>query len=66
MQRGLERRLEVAGSGDVSSRTFAAGARTVRLSAAEAQGRPLVIYVDAPTGALLDLLDVGATRVDER
>jgi hypothetical protein len=66
MQRGLERRLEVAGSGDVSSRTFAAGARTVRLSAAEAQGRPLVIYVDAPTGALLDVLDVGATRVDER
>lgn len=65
MQQGIERRLEVGGVGEATSRTFSARGRTVQLSTAEVAGRPLVIYVDVPAGISPALVDISALRIDE-
>jgi hypothetical protein len=40
------------------SRTYEAGGRTFRLSMAEVGGRAVVLYVDVPTGAPTDVIDL--------
>ena len=42
---------------DGSSRTYDAPGRTIQVRSAEVDGRPVVLYVDVPTGAPLDVLD---------
>lgn len=65
MQRGIERRFEVGGVGEATSRMFNARGRTVQLSTVEVAERPLVIYVDAPAGVSPALVDIAALRIDE-
>ncbi len=65
MQRGIERRLEVTGTGEATSRTFSARGRTFQLSTVEVAARPLVLYVDAPAGVSPALVDLSALRLDE-
>ena len=40
------------------SRTYEVAGRTLRLSTAEVSGRPVVLYVDVPSGAPTDVLDM--------
>jgi hypothetical protein len=46
-------------SADDASRTYDAAGRTIRLTTAEVDGRPAVLYVDVPTGAATDVIDLG-------
>ena len=39
-------------------RVYDAGGRTIQISAAEVNGRPVVLYVDVPTGAPTNVLDL--------
>jgi hypothetical protein len=50
---GIEKRFGVKAvtSANKSEKSYSAGDRSLRLTATEAQGRPLVIYVDVPRGA---------------
>jgi hypothetical protein len=65
MTRGIERRLGVGGTGEATERTFNARGRTIRLSAREVAGHPLVIYVDVPAGISPDLVDTSTLRIVE-
>ncbi|HJU74189.1 MAG TPA: hypothetical protein VJ717_10625 [Gemmatimonadaceae bacterium] len=64
---GLLRRfknLPPAG-GDDMTRTYNVGERVFALIAVEVSGRPAVIYVDAPRGSPVNLIDVSRVRLDE-
>ncbi len=50
---------------DGMTRTYSAGNRTIALIAVEVQGRPAVIYVDAPRGTPVNLIDVSRVRLVE-
>jgi len=46
-----------AANGD--ARTYDVGGRTIQLSIGEVDGRPVVLYVDVPSGARADVIDLG-------
>jgi hypothetical protein len=54
-----------AAGGSSADRTYAAGDRSVRLTATEVQGRPVVIYVDVPRGANTSVIQTGQVRVTQ-
>ena len=54
-----------AGASDGMTRTYSARKRVIGLIAVEVAGRPAVIYVDAPRGTRVDLIDVSRVRLDE-
>jgi hypothetical protein len=54
-----------AESANKSERSYSAGDRSVRLTAAEAQGRPLVIYVDVPRGASTSIVQPGLVTLTQ-
>jgi hypothetical protein len=58
---GIEKRFGVkaVSSANKSEKAYSAGDRSLRLSATEAQGRPLVIYVDVPRGANTSIVQPG-------
>jgi hypothetical protein len=43
---------------DDASRVYEAGGRSLHLSTAEVNGRPVVLYVDVPTGSRANVIDV--------
>jgi len=45
-------------SADGASRVYEAGGRTLQVTTAEVDGRPVVLYVDVPVGAPADVLDL--------
>ena len=45
-------------SADGASRVYDASGRTIQLTTAEVDGRAVVLYVDVPTGAPTDVLDL--------
>jgi len=47
----------------VTTRTYSAGTRQLALTASEVMGRPVVLFVDAPAGARVDVLDVGKVQL---
>ncbi|HKR09559.1 MAG TPA: hypothetical protein VJS39_10245 [Gemmatimonadaceae bacterium] len=53
-----------AGSTDLVKKYSAAG-RTLQVSTQEIQGRPVVIYVDVPTGANPNIVDPGQVRLTQ-
>lgn len=53
------------GSADSMTRTYRTGSRVIGLIAVEVAGRPAVIYVDAPSGTQVNLIDVSRVRLDE-
>lgn len=61
----IERRFKTkAKTGAASSgRSFSAAGRTVQLTTAEVQGRPVVIYVDVPQGASANIIQPGQVRL---
>lgn len=62
----LKRFKNVApGSADGMTRTYHVGNRTIALVAVEVQGRPAVLYVDAPKGTPLNIIDVSKVRLVE-
>ena len=64
MERLIRRRYgagEPRVTGDV--KRYAGSNRTLTLTSREIDGRPAVIFVDAPSGASTDIIDVGAVRV---
>jgi hypothetical protein len=65
MQRGVERRFEVGGTGEAVARTWNPRGRTVHISTVEIAGRPAVIYIDGPPGISPAIVDTSAIRLDE-
>lgn len=64
MERLIRRRYgagEPRVTGEV--KRYAGSNRTLTLTSREIDGRPAVIFVDAPTGASTDIIDVGSVRV---
>ena len=63
--RGISKRFPgarpVASTG--TTRTYSAGTRQLALTASEVMGRPVVLFVDAPAGARVDVLDVGKVQL---
>ena len=53
------------GSSDGMTRTYRTGNRVIGLIAVEVAGRPAVIYVDAPSGTRVNLIDVSRVRLEE-
>ncbi len=53
------------GASDGMTRTYRAGKRVIGLIAVEVAGRPAVIYVDAPSGTRVNLIDVSRVRLEE-
>jgi hypothetical protein len=64
---GIEKRFGVkaATSADKSEKSYSAGDRSLRLAATEAQGRPLVIYVDVPRGANTSIVQPGQVTLTQ-
>jgi hypothetical protein len=53
------------GSSDGMTRTYRTGRRVIGLIAVEVAGRPAVIYVDAPSGTPVNLIDISRVRLEE-
>lgn len=53
------------GKADGMTRLYTTGNRTIALIAVEVQGRPGIIYVDAPRGTPTNLIDVSRVRLAE-
>ena len=53
------------GKGDGMTRTYNVGSRVIGLIAVEVAGRPAIIYVDAPRGTPLNLIDVSRVQLEE-
>jgi hypothetical protein len=64
---GIEKRFGVKAvtSANKSEKSYSAGDRSLRLTAAEAQGRPLVIYVDVPKGANTSIVQPGQVTLTQ-
>ena len=64
---GIEKRFgaKAATSADKSEKSYSAGDRSLRLIATEAQGRPLVIYVDVPRGANTSIVQPGQVTLTQ-
>ncbi len=54
-----------AGGGSNTDKSYSAGNRSVRLTATEIQGRPVVIYVDVPKGANTSIIQTGQVRLTQ-
>ncbi len=66
MNDAIETKLGVSGSAESETvREYSNSGRRVRLITAEAGGRPLVIYMDAPAAIAGDLIDVAGVRLEE-
>ncbi len=65
--RGIEKRFSTTGvlSADKLSRSYAAGSRSLRLTTAEIEGRPVVIYVDVPAGANTSIVQPAQVRLTQ-
>jgi len=65
--RGIEKRFNTTGivSADKLSRSYAAGSRTLRLTTAEIEGRPVVIYIDVPAGANTTIIQPAEVRLTQ-
>lgn len=53
------------GKADAMTRLYTTGNRTIALIAVEVEGRPGIIYVDAPKGTPSNLIDVSRVRLAE-
>jgi hypothetical protein len=64
---GIEKRFGVkaATSANKSEKSYSAADRSLRLIATEAQGRPLVIYVDVPRGANTSIVQPGQVTLTQ-
>jgi hypothetical protein len=64
---GIEKRFgaKAATSANKSEKSYSAGDRSLRLMATEAQGRPLVIYVDVPRGANTSIVQPGQVTLTQ-
>ena len=65
--RAIERRFgakPVTGANN-AEKSYSAGNRSLRLTAAEVQGRPVVVYVDVPTGANTSIIQPGQVRLTQ-
>jgi hypothetical protein len=64
---GIEKRFgaKAATSANKSEKSYSAGDRSLRLTATEAQGRPLVIYVDVPRGANTSIVQPGQVTLTQ-
>jgi hypothetical protein len=64
---GIEKRFgaKAATSANKSEKSYSAGDRSLRLMATEAQGRPLVIYVDVPRGANTSIVQSGQVTLTQ-
>jgi hypothetical protein len=64
---GIEKRFGVKAvtSANKSEKSYSAGDRSLRLMATEAQGRPLVIYVDVPRGANTSIVQSGQVTLTQ-
>jgi len=51
--------------GNEMTRTYNAGNRVIALIAVEVQGRPAIVYVDAPRGTPLNLIDISRVQLQE-
>ncbi|MGQ0539015.1 MAG: hypothetical protein ACT4R6_08735 [Gemmatimonadaceae bacterium] len=67
LDRAVRRRFDKAQevAADAMSRTYTTGSRRISLLAREVQGRPAVVYVDAPAGTGISLIDVAGVRLKE-
>jgi hypothetical protein len=67
MGRSIERRFTVAAPTEAPSggRVFRAAERTLMLAAIEIDGRPAVMFVDAPAGGTVDLVDIEEITIRE-
>jgi hypothetical protein len=54
-----------AASANKSDKAYSAGARSVRLTATEVQGRPAVVYVDVPRGANTSIVQPGQVTLTQ-
>ncbi|HZK79363.1 MAG TPA: hypothetical protein VFC35_10665, partial [Gemmatimonadaceae bacterium] len=48
-----------------TTKDFSGGGRSVRISTAEVNGRPVVLYVDVPAGSSTDVLDLSQVRLKQ-
>jgi hypothetical protein len=65
--RAVERRFDTKAKTGASSggRSFSASGRSIQLSTAEVQGRPVVIYADVPQGANTNIIQPGQVRLTQ-
>ena len=65
--RAVERRFDTKAKTGASSsgRSFSASGRSIQLSTAEVQGRPVVIYTDVPQGANTNVIQPGQVRLTQ-
>jgi len=66
--RAIEKRLgaKPATSANSAEKSYSpAGGRSLRLTATEVQGRPVVIYVDVPKGANTSIIQAGQVRLTQ-
>jgi hypothetical protein len=63
----IEKRFGVKASpsANKTEKSYSAGDRSLRLTATEAQGRPLVIYVDVPKGANTSIVQPGQVTLTQ-
>jgi hypothetical protein len=63
----IEKRFDVkaATSANKSDKSYSSRDRSLRLTAAEVQGRPVVIYVDVPKGANTSIIQTGQVRLTQ-
>lgn len=52
-------------SANQMTRVYSAGGRTIALTASDVGGRPIVLYVDVPSGASPDVLDLKKITLEE-
>lgn len=48
-----------------STRVYSARGRTIAVTAGDVGGRPVVMYVDVPAGASIDVLDLRKVKLEE-
>jgi hypothetical protein len=63
----IEKRFDVKAvtSANKSDKSYSSRDRSLRLTAAEVQGRPVVIYVDVPKGANTSIIQTGQVRLTQ-
>jgi len=63
----IEKRFDVkaATSANKSDKSYSSRDRSLRLTAAEVEGRPVVIYVDVPKGANTSIIQTGQVRLTQ-
>jgi hypothetical protein len=63
----VEKRVGVKASASANNaeKSYSTATRSLRLTATEVQGRPVVIYVDVPKGANTSIIQVGQVRLTQ-